>query len=222
MKAVIVSIVLGALLILIGGVWAVFNLPVTIPGIHAESEIATVTIVENTEAYTIDAQYPQFDIPDIDAQIRSDVERALTEFRALPKNPSDSATQKNTFTGRFENAYRGEDIVSVKLILSQYTGGAHNLTLISGVSFDRKTGKRLLLNDALPYIGKSVETISEVATAQFKEKFGEGFFSEGATSNPENFSSFVIEKDTVTFIFQQYQVAAYAFGPQAITFPRVK
>ena len=47
-------------------------------------------------------------------------------------------------------------------------------------------------------------------------------FEEGADTNPENFSSFVISADKVTFIFQQYQVAAYAAGPQEVSFERKK
>lgn len=193
-------------------------------------QMTTARIEDESAAYTIDAQYPQFGLPaeasaqagiaSINAQIKGAVEGAVAEFKNLPKNPSDSATPKNEFTGSFDSVYVGPDIVSVKLILSQYTGGAHPVTLVSGVNYDRATGRLLLLDDALKLIGKSVGQVSAEATAELKAELGDAMFEEGANTNPENFSSFVISADKVTFIFQQYQVAPYAAGVQEVSFER--
>lgn len=193
--------------------------PVT-PATTDSFQLTTGKIQEDSETYTVNAQYPQFAISSIDAQIRTAVEDVVAEFKTLPANPPESATPKNEFTGTFDSVYVGSDVVSVKLILSQYTGGAHPMTLFSGVNYDRATGRQLFLEDALALIGKSVAQVSAEATAQLKVKLGDSMFEEGANSNPENFSSFLISADTVTFIFQQYQVAAYAAGPQEVSFPR--
>ena len=224
MKAVPLVVVTIAVAILGIGLWKVIATPTSIPAIHQETPgtVSSSTIMVESDTYIIKDEYPQFDIPAIDTQIKTDIENVLAEFKTLPQNPHDSATPRNGFVGTFDHVYVDEDIVSVQLILSQDTGGAHPLTLFSGVVFDRHTGKRLLLGDVLPLIGKSTEDVARVATAEFREKFGEGFFSEGATSNPENFSSFLVMKDSVSFIFQQYQVEAYAYGPQQVSFPRVK
>lgn len=221
MKAVVLVIVISAIALLGAGVWFVFQMPAP-AHVQKPGMVATSTLATETDAYSISIEYPQFALPTIDALIRADIETSVAEFKTLPQNPHDSATPRNGFVGTFDHVYVDEDIVSVQLILSQDTGGAHPLTLFSGVVFDRHTGKRLLLGDVLPLIGKSTEDVARVATAEFREKFGEGFFSEGATSNPENFSSFLVMKDSVSFIFQQYQVAAYAYGPQQVSFPRVK
>jgi hypothetical protein len=128
---------------------------------------------------------------------------------------------KNSFTGRFDNVYLGSDIVSVELILSSYTGGAHPSTIFSGVAYDRTTGKRLELADALKLIGKSVAQVSAESSVSLKGQLRDSFmFKEGADTNPENFSSFLVTKGAVTFVFQQYQVAPYSFGPQRVSFPR--
>ncbi|MCR4325979.1 MAG: DUF3298 and DUF4163 domain-containing protein [Patescibacteria group bacterium] len=186
------------------------------------TQLTIARIHEQTPAYDIDAQYPQFGLPAIDSQIKYAVEGAVAEFKTLPPNPPDSATTQNQFTGTFDKVYAGSDTVSLELILSQYTGGAHPMTLFAGLNFDRATGRLLLLDDALNLIGKTVQEVSDAASAQFREEFGDAFFSEGATDNPENFSSFIISADEVTFIFQQYQVAAYAAGAQEVSFPRVR
>ena len=187
---------------------------------EARVEVRTERIQEGDAAYTIDVSYPQFGIASIDAQIKEIVSNAVTEFKSLPANPPESAAPQNSFDGSFDSVYIGPDVVSVKLILSQYTGGAHPLTLVSGLNYDRATGRQLLQSDAFAMLGLSVDEISAAATAELKTKLGDAMFEEGANTNPENFSSFVISENEITFIFQQYQVAAYAAGVQEVRFPR--
>ncbi len=214
----ILSVLIGVLYFLMPYVHTPGGVP---SGDTGGISMTTARIQEDSAAYTVDAQYPQFGIPAVDSQIKKAVEDAIAEFKALPPNPPDSATPKNEFAGSFDSVYVGPDVVSVKLILSQYTGGAHPMTLFSGVNYDRATGRLLLLDDALKLIGKSVGGVSAEASAELKAKLGDGFqFPEGVNTNPENFSSFIISADKVTFIFQQYQVAAYAAGPQEVSFPR--
>lgn len=224
MKRSTFAIIGGLALILIGAVfvYAPHMAPVATP-IPAETpHVATSTIEEHTDAYDIDAQYPQFGIPAVDAQITADVQGAIDELRAAPPVPHDISVAQNSFTGRFEDVYIGPDYVSASLILSQYTGGAHPMTVVSGRAYDRATGKRLELADVLVLTGKTVADISASSTAVFAKQFGDAFFSEGVDTNPENYSSFVVSKDAVTFIFQQYQVAPYVYGPQRFSVPRVK
>ncbi|RJQ34564.1 DUF3298 domain-containing protein [Candidatus Parcubacteria bacterium] len=187
---------------------------------EAGVEIKTERIQESDAAYVIDVRYPQFGIASIDAQIKEVVSNAVTEFKSLPTNPAGSATPQNSFDGSYDSVYIGPDVVSVKLILSQYTGGAHPLTLVSGLNYDRETGRQLLQSDAFAMLGMSVEQVSAAATSELKAELGDAMFEEGANANPENFSSFVISENEVTFIFQQYQVAAYAAGVHEVSFPR--
>ena len=181
-----------------------------------------VVLSEDGPTYRIEGKYPQIGISAIDDQIKKSVDNASAEIKSLPANPSDSATPKNLLTFAFDRPYVGQDIVSVRLIISQDTGGAHPLTLLSGLNFDRGTARKLELKDALEYIGKTVREVSEKSTAQFQSAFRDGFFPEGADSNPENYSSFLFTENSVGFMFQQYQVAAYANGPQEVIFKRVK
>ncbi|OGG54242.1 hypothetical protein A2851_01070 [Candidatus Kaiserbacteria bacterium RIFCSPHIGHO2_01_FULL_53_29] len=184
--------------------------------------ITTANVQEETPQYKIDVQYPQFGMPVIDAQIKKNVDETITEVKGFPANPPDLSSPQNELTMRFDSAYIGPDVISVKLIISQYTGGAHPNTLFSGLNFDRASNQQLLQDDAFKMIGLTVAQVSVAATEQLKSKLGEGMFTEGANSNPGNFSSFVISAEKVTFIFQPYQVAAYAAGPQEVSFARVK
>jgi hypothetical protein len=190
--------------------------------IPAQPSVSTAEVRDESSLYMVDVKYPQFGLPAIDADIRNKIETSVAEFKALPPNPPESATPQNEFTGTFEDVYVGPDIISAKLILSQYTGGAHPMTIFSGVNYDRATGRQLLPQDAFALAGLSAEEVSARATAELKAKLGDSMFEEGADSNPENFSSFVISENEITFIFQPYQVAAYAAGVQQVSFKRVR
>jgi hypothetical protein len=217
-------IAVGLIFIAGVGVWYVFTHQNSTPQAALPSNVVIMTEYSSTStpSYSVDVQYPQFGIPAIDTQIKKDVDDAITEIESYPANPRDMASPQNELTIRYESPYIGPDVVSVRLIISEYTGGAHPNTLISGLNFDRATGKQLLQNDAFATIGMTVDQVSASSTAQLKQKLGDAMFPEGANTNPENFSSFQIATNTVTFIFQPYQVAAYAAGAQEVVFARVR
>lgn len=185
-----------------------------------ELPVTRKNIYEEADTYVLDVVYPQFGVSSIDTQIQQLVENSVAEFKTLPPNPPESVIAKHSMDALYDSVYVGPDVVSFRLVISQYTGGAHPLSLVSGLNFDRSTGRQLLQQDAFAMIGMTAEQVSIAATAELKAKLGDVLFEEGVNSNPENFSSFVISEDSVTFIFQEYQVAAYAAGVQQVSFPR--
>lgn len=179
------------------------------------------SVFEETEAYRIEVRYPQFDIPAIDAAVSKKVNDALAEFKTYEPLPADSAAGRNEFIASFDSVYVGEDIVSVELLFSEYTGGAHPLTSIIAVNVERATGRELSLSDALALIGMSLEEVSERSLTELRARLGEeGMFPEGAAPTEEHYSTFLVSKDAVTFIFNAYQVAPYSAGPQEVSFER--
>jgi len=222
MKRIIILVVI--LIALLCALFLVF----TYTTIHApfaaptqNFSMTTEQINENTAAYFITAQYPQFGIPAIDAQIKQTVETAADDIRTAAANPPDSAVLQNTFQGSFDKVYVGPDIISVELILSEYTGGAHGLTVFRGMNFDRSSGRVLSLTDALSLTGLSLPQVAAQANAQLQQQLGSGFqFTDGASATAENYSEFLVNEKNVTFIFEEYQVAAYAAGVQYVTIAR--
>lgn len=188
-----------------------------------ETEMKVADVYGSTDAYHIEAHYPQFGIPAADAAIKAAVDTAIAEFKTYPQNPPDSSTPQNQFTGSFNSAYVDPEYVSVALLFSVDTGGAHPNTTITSVNIDRKTEKDVTLKDALSLIGKTLPQLAQGSLAQLKANIGEDLiFPEGAAPKPGNYSTFLISKDRVTFVFNSYQVAAYAAGPQNVWFARVK
>ena len=192
----------------------------------ASSSVHTRTIEEEERGYTVDAKYPQFGTSSIDAQIKTTVQDAIAEFKKFgtdtPPFP-DHPEVKNTFTAEFDSAYVGKDVVSVRLTISEYTGGAHGNMSSIGMNFDRVNGKRLTLDSALKLIGKTLPQLSQAASAELKQRLGDAFILPGgASAKPGNFDAFLITADDVIFIFQEYQVAAFVEGQTQISYPRKK
>ncbi|OGG51946.1 hypothetical protein A3C18_01750 [Candidatus Kaiserbacteria bacterium RIFCSPHIGHO2_02_FULL_54_11b] len=187
------------------------------------TEMQTEVVSSQTDTYRIEVRYPKFGIPAVDAKIKAVVDSAVAEFKTYPANPPDSSTPQNEMSGSFDSVYAGPDIVSVALSISEYTGGAHPNTVIIGVNVEKLTGKSLTLDDALLILGKSLEEVAESSLKELKVILGEDvLFPEGAAAKSENYSTFLIGKDRVTFIFNNYQVAPYAAGHQEVWFKRVK
>ena len=219
-----------ALVVLVGLAYAIYTYVPKAPPLQAVNtgeqkqdgtELKVETVSEDTEAYLIDVRYPQFGIPLVDAKIKAVVDNAVAAFKSYPANPPDSAVPKNEFTGSFNSTYVGADVVSVALSISEYTGGAHPNTVIIGVNVDRKTGKDVTLDDALLMIEKTLPEVSGESLVQLKAVLGEDMiFPEGAEPKPDNYNTFTVSKDKVTFIFNNYQVAPYSAGPQSAEFAR--
>ncbi len=219
-----------ALVVLVGLAYAIYTYVPKAPPLQAVNageqqqdgtELKVETVSEDTDTYLIDVRYPQFGIPLVDAKIKAVVENAVAAFKGYPANPPDSAVPKNEFTGSFSSTYVGADVVSVALTISEYTGGAHPNTVIIGVNVDRKTGEDVTLDTVLAMIGKTLPEVSAESLVQLKADIGEDLiFPEGAESKPENYSTFTVSKDKVTFIFNNYQVAPYSAGPQSVEFAR--
>lgn len=223
------ALVIAAILVVLGGGYALYKgltrLPAVsqiLPGV----QVATATEREDAEAYTIEAKYPQFGLASIDADIKAVIENAVTEFKndtAAGQPPPDSAVTQYEFQSMFDSAYVGADVVSAKLIVSTYMGGAHPNAAIYGLNYDRETGNQLTLDDALSMVGLTLEEVAERAKAELSTKLGSDIISpEGFDPTPENYSTFTVSPDEVTFIFQVYQVAPYAAGPQEVSFDRIK
>lgn len=179
----------------------------------------TETISETTDAYTIDMKYPQFDVPVVDTKIKQGVDAFIEEFKkeAAEKKPSEA---KYELSSSFAGTYVDNEIISTRLTVSRFTGGAHPNSFIYGLNYAKDTGKEIGLKSVLALIGATLTQVSEHSSAQLKEKLGDSFIPAGASAKEENFWMYSINDKGVTFIFNEYQVAPYAAGPQRVSFAR--
>lgn len=208
-----------AVLILAVGAYAVVS-SAGVPKRGIGSGVATSSVTLETDTYKINVVYPKFGNTKADAEVQAIVDKAVGDFKAMPPNPTPVAA-KNELIGQYRDAYIGSDLMSARMDIYQFTGGAHGGTTAYGLNF-HGNGSSYTLDEVLELIGKTLPQVSEEATKELTDRFQMVQFPEGVAPTPDNYATFVIGKDAVTFVFQQYQVEAYAAGMPEIQFRRVK
>jgi hypothetical protein len=190
-------------------------------GTSSSTPSETKTIKEETASYRIDVDYRLFGIPVVDSHVQAEVQRAIDAFKKDAANFDPAVeTRPYSFTGEIADFYSGSDIVSERINLYQDTGGAHGLPIVLTLNYDAKTGETITVDRALSLVGLSIADVSAKSLAQLKQEFGDSVFAEGASPKVENYSTFIVAPYNVTWIFQAYQVVAYAAGMPEVKFNR--
>lgn len=115
----------------------------------------------------------------------------------------------STDTGR-------DSITTYTLIQSSYTGGAHGLTTVTLINFDNTTGREIHLQDIFK------ENFEEPLTQQLLRSLAqqtnsptiEALKEKGYTTMNEMYptENFRLDKDSITFIYNSYEIAPYSMG----------
>lgn len=104
--------------------------------------------------------------------------------------------------------YESDFIVSYIVQGYEYTGGAHGNSYLQAFNYDKKTGKKIGVEN----IVSSKDTFDVLAALADKALVVE--YPEGSNNNPKNWSVWYSDNGSVTFIFAPYQIAPYAVGQQ--------
>jgi len=186
-------------------------------------EMTMTTLREETPEYSIDLAYPQLGLA-LDSEIQSLFDERVAKIKELAQDqpPSPLSPGPYRLTSTFHSAYIDPDIVSIQLSVYSYSGGAHGLSTTYGFNLKRESASKLTLEDALSLIGLSLSEVANQSLIQLETRLGDAVFPEGVSPESQNFQTFVVNAEEVTFIFQEYQVAPYAAGPQDVSFPRTR
>jgi hypothetical protein len=177
-------------------------------------------IAEETSSYKIDIEYLKSGNATVDAQIDARVQSAVNALKDDAANADpELLTRPYTLSGEQSDFYINNSVISQRINLYQDTGGAHGLPIVLTFNFDAVTGEEITLDRALAMIGKSLDEVASAARAQLIQEFGEeSIFMDGVEAKPDNYATFVVSPQNVTFIFQAYQVVAYAAGMPEVKF----
>lgn len=122
-----------------------------------------------------------------------------------------------------------EDYISLVKADEEYLGGAHGSYTLTGMVWDAKTGEALSLDDLLGNGEAKKAYLAEYLSEQFL-KNEDGTLSDGYGMLWDDYDetifyqvafnpNFYIENDELVFIFNQYELAAYAAGTQFAKVP---
>ena len=156
---------------------------------------------------------------DLDKSLRDEMEESLGY--AAEYNETWDSTE-----GFWDNSYcyvqrADDDVFSYAVVADSFQGGAHGYVGTGGYNYDPKTGKEYKLSDII----KDEEELKKVLIKKLNENYSadiewfedlEKTFSQYGDNSDYQFNWF-IEPYGVTFVFNPYELAAYAYGAQEVT-----
>lgn len=203
------------------------NAPVltVIPNEQVLLEPIDKEITETAELYEISIHYPYYNIPAIDNQIKRYIDDARNEF-VKSFSPADDVLREmftNGNKGFLTITYDIKKSAKISTIVfhgSEFTGGAHPTPFIFTIPIDAN-GKLLELPDLfIVPASEYLNTLSIYASEVLSNEYGDGFFKEGADTNPENWNNWYIDENgNLVILFGAYQVAAYVNGEPDVSIP---
>jgi hypothetical protein len=202
-------------------------------------DIEDKKILDDTNPFKIDITYPEIaEHDDFNNLVKNIIDAKVSEFKAnsLENDNSVKEIDPESYSNfpreydlliTYDKGQIDNDVASVVLDIYSFTGGAHGLQSHFALNYDFKNKKEIKLADIFSEKENYLQTISNYCilelTKQITQNAGstEGsWIQDGAGPIAENFKTFLIDKNSITFYFEQYQVAPYAWGNFKIVMPR--
>jgi hypothetical protein len=180
-------------------------------------EMKRETLTDNTKAYEISAEYPVTSRADITDKLRGFVEDSINTFKLDTAGYAEGSLVTLDISYTEEQSTLADNYI---FHIFADTGGAHGIEATKTFSFDG-AGNLITLEELFTNETRGLQLVSEhVKQVLMKREFADSaWISEGASPTEENYQNFVITDTGLTFIFDSYQVAAYAAGAQNVEVP---
>lgn len=189
-------------------------------------------VAEETEEYGIEINYPSI-VGLADDKVSEEISRyfqgkAQREANEFKKDVKENAIKEmgvqSQLISKYEVFWHNADFLSFKTETMYYVAGmAHPSIYNSVFNYDIAGKKQLLLSDffnpGVDYLEKVSIKAKEEAKKITGEYYNEEMAMEGASPKKENYENFLFNKNGLTFIFGQYQVAPYVAGIISVEIP---
>lgn len=204
-----------------------------------EMKVEDKKITDNTKPFKIDIIYPYIDgFDEFNQKVENIVNGRINEFKtySLENDAAVKQTDPESYAKYprqydldigYEKGEINENIVSVVFEVYSFVGGAHGATNFIPLNYDTKTKKEIKLADLFLGQPDYIQKISDYCIADLTKQVTQRMESieglwiqDGAGPEENNFSIFMIKKDSIVFYFEQYQIASYALGDFKVTMPR--
>ena len=198
-------------------------------------------ISDSANPFKIDITYPEIlGHNDFNALAKNIVDEEISDFKtySLENDNAVKETDPENYAKypreyeliiSYDKGQVDNDIASIVFNIYSFEGGAHGSSYTIPLNYDFKNKKEIVLSDIFVGQKNYLQTISDYCIADLtnqiiasagEEYTDKDWIKTGAGPIAENFDIFLINKDSVTFYFPQYQVAAYAYGDFKVTMPR--
>jgi hypothetical protein len=113
----------------------------------------------------------------------------------------------------------GHDVLGVLFVNFYYFGGAHPGSSYRAINYDFTTGRELALNDLFVPGAAYLERMAEYCSEQLLARLEFEIWEDGVAPELENYQDWVVTPLGLLIVFEEYQVAPYAAGPQQVVVP---
>ncbi len=171
----------------------------------------TIQKTDTARNLSIFISIPVSGIKQLDKVVFDDIEKQKNDFiRSLDQMIKEDKGILSSINSDFQaepvSVYKDGKVTSILYIVSYYQGGAaHPMTMYYSFNFDNKTQKRISFSDY--FIVKNLADTVFMTDLITKAIGREGVF----VSNLKGID-FNIEQDTISFNFDDYEIASYAEG----------
>lgn len=148
------------------------------------------------------------------------------QLKFISENRSDAANFYRDMGEAFRPMEAAED-VSVRradtLVTSLlyhgelYFGGAHGTPFMWGESYDTQSGRRLALSDVVEDMGKLYDAVEEQLGVFWSDLVRENAMSVEEVLANDEYASWTVDYNGITFWFNPYTIANYPNGIQTVT-----
>lgn len=191
-----------------------------------EVVVSTLNLKESVKSIKFDLKYPEIKISNEHVQNKINVllKQEMYNFKKYLEDIYNETVSmyseeiiKNSNSFDYEGHSNFEyqvvnEVLSIRMVFSQFTGGAHPMTYMKSYNFDLKTGNILKIGDIFNNDGKKV--YKEIVDNEIKSKINENpdnYFVDEFKGINEN-TQYYLTKDGVVIFFQLYELAPYSSG----------
>lgn len=176
---------------------------------------------DSSKEYEITAYYPVTKSEAITSIFRNFVNDQIAAFKgdiaAAGEMPEGFRAQVLDISYEEQKNDRADNYVFLVYI---DTGGAHGISTTTTFSFTG-TGERIALSQLFTNGARGLSSVADYVKKELlKSEFTNAeWVNDGAAPSEQNYRNFTVQPGGITFIFDPYQVAAYAAGIQKVTVP---
>jgi uncharacterized protein YecT (DUF1311 family) len=183
---------------------------------------------EKSARIDISLEYPVTGVKAIDDDIRTIIAKKAKQFRTLAKGDYVEGQGAYTDDADYRIARNDAEVFSIVWNEEADFHGAHPSNEIFTANYLLPDGWRVYLPEILDG-ERGIKRISALSVASLDKQLADpdggsdkDWIAKGAAPDAPNFEVFEILKDKLRIEFVDYQVAAYAAGPQAVDIPRAQ
>ena len=194
-------------------------------GTALAADRAVSTYTETSPVMTIKASWERFGLSLPDGMSDAMVAEAVADFRSIAEKEYEGMLKSREEEARFPLEMNLQGTISdngrTACILwenYQYIGGAHGNVVMHARNYRLPEGTPVGFDDMFREPERALHLISALARGQLLQRgLPESMVEPGTEPERENFQTFRLEKDGITFYFDPYQVAPWSEGVVTVT-----